>query len=325
MKFLVTGAAGFIGMHMCIKLLEKNFSVVGIDNLNSYYSNKLKKDRLKILKRYKKFKFFKVDIIKKKKKKKIFSSFPLTHVIHLAAQAGVRYSIDKPDVYTNTNLVGTFNILDLSKKYKIKHLLMASSSSVYGGNKETPFKENTKVDNPISYYAATKKSNEIMAHSYSHLFRLPITCLRFFTVYGPWGRPDMSLFLFTKAILENKFIKIFNKGKMHRDFTYIDDIVESILKLSLRKFKDKNKKTPYQIINIGSDRPVNLMTYIKIIEKNLQKKAKKIFMPMQPGDVSFTHASLKQLKKLIKYQPKTKLEDGIRNFLDWYQEYYGKK
>ena len=331
MKYLVTGAAGFIGMHTCIKLLNKNFEVLGIDNLNNYYDVKLKFARLIILRKYKSFKFIKADITDKYLIKKIFKKFSPSHVIHLAAQAGVRYSLTNPEVYINSNLLGFSNILECCKKKKLKHLVFASSSSVYGGNTKFPFSESDNVDHPVSLYAATKKSNELMAHAYSYLFKIPTTCLRFFTVYGPWGRPDMSLFLFTKAIKNNSKIKVFNNGNMFRDFTYIDDIVEAIYKISkkipksLKDFKNikpDNSFAPFKILNIGSNKPINLKSYIGIIEKILNQKAKKIFLPMQMGDVKYTHANLKNLKKWINFKPKTNLIDGIRIFVKWYNEYY---
>ena len=274
MKYLVTGSAGFIGMHTCLKLLEENHNVIGIDDLNNYYSQKLKFDRLKILKKFKKFKFFKIDISDEKKLKKIFIKNKPSYVVHLAAQAGVRHSIIKPQDYTRSNLVGFANILECSKIFKVKHLLYASSSSVYGNTKKFPLSENEKQTNPISYYGATKLSNEVMAHSYSSLFRLPSTGLRFFTVYGPWGRPDMALFLFTNAIKNKKKIKLFNGGKMIRDFTYVDDVAYSIKKL-IKKIPNCGKNPPYRILNIGSNNPINLKVYIDALQKNLKKKAKK--------------------------------------------------
>ena len=333
MKYLVTGAAGFIGMHTCLKLMEKNHKVIALDNLNSYYDIKLKKARLNILKKNKKFKFYKIDITNKNKIKKIFKKFAPSHVIHLAAQPGVRYSIKNPDVYTKSNLLGFSNILECCRNNRIKHLIFASSSSVYGGNLKFPFSEKDNVDHPISYYAATKKSNELMAHSYSCLFKIPITGLRFFTVYGPWGRPDMSLFLFTKAIKNNLPIKVFNKGNMYRDFTYIDDIVEAVYKISKkipklkRKFKSKkmslnNSFAPYKVFNIGGNKPLNLKSYISILEKILKKKAKKIFFHIQAGDIKYTHASLIELKKWINFKPKTNLKHGIKLFVDWYNDFY---
>jgi len=323
MKFLVTGAAGFIGMHTSSKLLKLNYQVVGIDNLNNYYSKRLKLDRLKILKKFKKFNFFKINIESKTKLENIFSKFKPTHVLHFAAQPGVRYSLKNPEAYTKSNLVGFSNILEICRNKKIKHLVLASSSSVYGGIKKFPFSESQNVDKPISFYAATKKSNELMAHAYSHLYKIPVTCLRFFTVYGPFGRPDMSPFLFTKAINNGIPIKVFNKGKMFRDFTYIEDIVEAIIKISKKPPKITTKTlAPYKIFNIGNNKPINLITYINIIEKALGKKGIKKYFPMQKGDMKYTHANISQLKSWIKFKPKTNMNKGISNFIKWYRNYY---
>lgn len=330
--FFVTGAAGFIGMHTCLRLLNKDYKVVGLDNLSNYYDTKLKKNRLNVLKKYKKFNFLKIDISNFNSVKNAFKKNLPSYVIHLAAQPGVRYSLKKPQTYTSANLVGFANILECCKIYKIKHLVFASSSSVYGGNLKFPFSEHDRVDHPISYYAASKKSNELMAHSYSHLFKIPITGLRFFTVYGPWGRPDMSLFLFTKAILNNKPLMIFNKGNMFRDFTYIDDIVSAVFKISqkipkisLIKGKKKlsiNSIAPFKIFNIGGNKPINLKFYIQTIENVLKKKAIKNFLPMQSGDVKYTHANLKEIKNWIQFKPKTNLKTGIKHFVNWYKNYY---
>ena len=333
MKYLVTGAAGFIGMHTCLKLLNNDVEVLGIDSLNNYYDVKLKLARLKILKKYKKFKFCKMNINNAAQVKKIFKNFLPKHVIHLAAQAGVRYSIKNPLVYSHTKLLGFSNILEECRQHKVNHLIFASSSSVYGGNLKFPFKESDNVDHPISFYAATKKSNEMMAHAYSHMFNIPITGLRFFTVYGPWGRPDMSLFLFTKSIKKNLPIKIFNKGKMFRDFTYIDDIVNSVIKISKKPplptkgftnnlLKPDVSLAPFKIFNIGSNRPINLMKYINIIEKTLNKKAKKNYLSMQKGDVKYTHANINSINSWIDFKPTTKLQTGIKLFVNWYNSFY---
>ncbi len=333
MKYLVTGACGFIGMHSSLELLKKNYQVIGIDNLSSYYDVNLKRSRLNILKKYKNFRFYKVDIINKKKLQTIFKRESPSYVLHLAAQPGVRYSINKPEEYTKTNLVGFANMLECCRKDKVKHLVFASSSSVYGGNLKYPFSESDNVDHPISYYGATKKSNELMAHTYSHLFKIPITGLRFFTVYGPWGRPDMSLFLFTEAIKKNLQIKIFSNGKIYRDFTYVKDIANAVFKVLKKppkirkKVKGKILKphisfAPYRIFNIGSNRPINLNKYIKIIEKVLEKKAKKKYFPIQQGDLQYTHANLSNIKSWIGYKPKIKLEEGIKEFVLWYNNYY---
>ena len=327
-KILITGAAGFIGFHVSKTLLEKGFRVYGIDNINNYYDTQIKKDRLKILKSYDDFYFKKINLGKGKSLDNFFKLIKPTEVINLAAQAGVRYSFINPEAYIESNLDGFFNVLNCCKKYKIKHLIYASSSSVYGLNKDYPFSELSNVDHPVSLYAASKKSNELLAHSYSHLFGLPTTGLRFFTVYGPWGRPDMSLFIFVKNILENKKINIFGNGKMLRDFTYIDDIVDSIVRLVLKppkKSKSINPSSssaPWRIFNIGNNSPITLLEYIKIIEKILNKKAKKKYFPMQPGDVRATAANTDLLYKYIGFKPSTDLEEGINKFIKWYKEYY---
>tara|TARA_B100002019_G_scaffold276010_1_gene274408 strand:+ start:3952 stop:4947 length:996 start_codon:yes stop_codon:yes gene_type:complete len=329
MRILVTGSAGFIGFHVSKNLAIQKHNVLGLDSLNDYYDPELKGARLKILKKYKNFSFKKIDISEFSKLKKIFEEFNPNFVIHLAAQAGVRYSIDHPDAYVKNNLIGTFNILEISKNQKVKHLMIASTSSVYGANKKMPFEENQKTDLPLSFYSATKKSNEAMAHSYSHLFKIPITIFRFFTVYGPWGRPDMALFKFTKSMLKNKPIEVFNYGKMERDFTYIDDLTGAIIKL-LREIPKKKKfnedsispVAPYRIVNIGNSKSEKLSTYIKCLEKELNLKAKKNLLPMQPGDVKKTLASNKLLKKLISDSPNTPIKIGVRHFVEWYKEYY---
>ena len=340
MNVLVTGAAGFIGYHVCKRLIKENIPVIGFDNLNSYYDVNLKKDRLKSL--FEKsqfhnssFDFVEGDLEEKEHLDAIFSEKNPNIVINLAAQAGVRYSIENPTAYIKSNILGFGNILECCKQYSINHLIYASSSSVYGGNQVLPFSESHSVDHPVSMYAATKKSNELMAHSYSHLFGLPVTGLRFFTVYGPWGRPDMALFLFTKAISENQPIEIFNHGNMTRDFTYIDDIVESIFRLiSLPaspdpKFDPKKPNSatswaPYRIFNIGNSSPVPLMKYIDEIERALNKKAIKTFLPMQPGDVPSTSADTSMLEDFVDFKPSTSVRDGIGKFVSWYQDYYSK-
>lgn len=328
MKIVITGAAGFIGMHSSLKFLNSNYSVLGIDNLNNYYDKKLKLNRLKILKQKKNFRFKKIDISNFRDLIKIFKAFRPDFVLHLAAQAGVRYSILHPEDYTKSNLVGFANILECSRKFKIKHLIFASSSSVYGGSREYPLSEEQKLNSPLSYYAATKLSNELMACSYSNIYSLPSTGLRFFTVYGPWGRPDMALYLFTDAIKKNKKIKLFNYGNMVRDFTYIDDIVNSIFKVlkKIPKFsnvKKINKKAPFRVLNIGSNNPINIKKYIRIIENNLKKKGKKVYYPMQKGDVKYTHANLKNLNKILKSkQVNTEIEKGVKKFIEWHNEYY---
>lgn len=321
MKILITGSAGFIGFHLAKKLLEKNFSIIGVDNINSYYDVNLKKERLKILKkikRGKKFKFYKCDISNEKKLDNIFKKNKVTHVVNLAAQAGVRYSILNPASYVKSNLVGFANILENCKKYNIKHLLYASTSSVYGANKKMPYKESDNTDNPIQFYAATKKSNEIMAHSYSHLYKLPTTGLRFFTVYGPWGRPDMALFKFTKNILLGKKIDIYNYGKHSRDFTYIDDIIESIYLL----IKSKINKPFSRIFNIGKGKSDKLTDYISQIEICLNKKAKKNYIELQKGDIVKTLANTHKLNKIIKKKKFTPINIGILKFINWYLKFY---
>ena len=332
MKIIVTGSSGFIGFHVSKKLLESGKKVHGVDSMNNYYDVNLKKARLKILKKYKNFSFSKTKIENKKNLDKAFKKFKPAIVIHLAAQAGVRYSIEKPRVYLDSNITGTYNVIEISKKLNVKHLIMASSSSVYGANKKIPFKEIDKTETQMSIYAATKKSNESMAHAYSNIWKVPITMVRFFTVYGPWGRPDMALFKFTKGILNNKKIDIYNNGKMYRDFTYIDDIVSGINLLikkipntkQLGKYKDDSLSpiAPFRILNIGNTKKVYLLDFIKEIEKVLGKKAKRNYMPLQKGDVKQTLSNTNLLKKITRYNPKTNFKTGIRKFLDWYLDYY---
>ena len=332
MKIIVTGSSGFIGFHVSKKLLESGKKVHGVDSMNNYYDVNLKKARLNILKKYKNFSFSKTKIENKKNLDKAFKKFKPVVVIHLAAQAGVRYSIEKPRVYLDSNITGTYNIIEISKKLNVKHLIMASSSSVYGANKKIPFKEIDKTETQMSIYAATKKSNESMAHAYSNIWKVPITMVRFFTVYGPWGRPDMALFKFTKGILNNKKIDIYNNGKMYRDFTYIDDIVSGINLLikkvpntkQLGKYKDDSLSpiAPFRILNIGNTKKVYLLDFIKEIEKVLGKKAKRNYMPLQKGDVKQTLSNTNLLKKITRYNPKTNFKTGIRKFLDWYLDYY---
>ena len=330
MKILVTGAAGFIGFHLCKLLLDEGFDVIGLDNINDYYDPNLKFDRLKLLgvskfnankynKIYKinKFKFIRLNLEEKEYLSRLFINEKIDIVCNLAAQAGVRYSLSNPDTYIESNIVGFLNILECCRHNKIKHLIYASSSSVYGSNKNMPFSVKDNVDNPISLYAATKKSNELMAHTYSHLFDIPTTGLRFFTVYGPWGRPDMALFLFTKAIIENKNIDVYNYGKMQRDFTYIDDIINGIYKIITGK-----KRKKYNVYNIGNNTTVELMDFISFIEKKLGKTAKKNMLPIQPGDVSKTWANVDELIRDYNYHPSTMVKDGIDRFIDWYLEYY---
>ena len=340
MKIIITGVVGFIGYHLCKKLLEENISIIGIDNVNSYYDVKLKEARLQKLKNIQlkngtMFQFIKEDINNKDIINNIFSEYKPDIVVNLAAQAGVRYSIENPSAYIQTNLVGFSNILEACRNFSIKHLIYASSSSVYGGNTKMPFSEKQLADHPVSLYAATKRSNELLAHSYSHLYSLPSTGLRFFTVYGPWGRPDMALFLFTKSILEGKAIKVFNNGKMTRDFTFIDDVIESIFRLIKKApipdkgFDTSNPRTdkswaPHRIFNIGNSTPESLEDYIKAIEEALGIKAKKELMPMQPGDVRSTFSDCKMLEQYINYRPTTSINEGVKSFINWYKEFYGK-
>lgn len=333
MKILITGAAGFIGFHLSKKLLDDSYQIIGIDNLNDYYDPSLKQSRLETLGKYNNFNFHKVDLKDKAAIDHIFETYQPTDVINLAAQAGVRYSIENPYAYVDSNLTGFMNILEACRNYPVDHLLYASSSSVYGGNKVAPFSTNHNVDHPVSLYAATKKSNELMAHTYSHLYGIPTTGLRFFTVYGPYGRPDMAYFSFTKDILAGKPIKVFNHGKMERDFTYIDDIVEGIVKLidkapTANKEWDESKDdlstsfAPYKIYNIGNNNPVQLMRFINALESALGKEAEKIYMDMQPGDVLRTYADVSDLERDINFKPSTSIEDGLKKFVEWYEEYY---
>ena len=331
-KILITGSSGFIGFHLSIKLLKKGNIVHGYDSMNNYYDVKLKKARYKILIKNKNFYFTKSKLENKKTLESVFEKFKPNVVIHLAAQAGVRYSIEKPRVYLDSNITGTYNIIEISKKMNVKHLIMASSSSVYGANKKIPFKEIDKTETQLSIYAATKKSNESMAHSYSNIWKIPITMLRFFTVYGPWGRPDMALFKFTKGILSNEKIDIYNNGKMYRDFTFIEDIVNGIQLLINKapninqygKYKDDSLSpvAPFRILNIGNTKKVYLLDFIKQIEKELGKKAIRNYMPLQKGDVKQTVSNTQLLKKITGYNPKTNYEDGIKKFLKWYLDYY---
>tara|TARA_B100001564_G_scaffold354606_1_gene365482 strand:+ start:293 stop:1294 length:1002 start_codon:yes stop_codon:yes gene_type:complete len=332
MKIIVTGSSGFIGFHVSKKLLGSGNKVHGIDSMNNYYDVNLKKARLAILKKYKNFSFSKAKIENSKDLGKAFKKFKPTVVIHLAAQAGVRYSIEKPRVYLDSNITGTYNIIEIAKRLNVKHLIMASSSSVYGANKKIPFKEVDKTETQMSIYAATKKSNESMAHAYSNIWKIPITMVRFFTVYGPWGRPDMALFKFTRGILKNKKIDVYNNGKMYRDFTYIDDIVNGINLLiskvpstkQLGKYKDDSLSpiAPFRILNIGNTKKVFLLDFIKEIERVLGKKAKRNYMPLQKGDVKQTLSNTNLLKRITNYNPKINFKTGIRNFLDWYLKYY---
>ena len=329
----MTGVAGFIGMHSAKKLLDGGHEIIGIDNLNDYYDVTLKEDRLKTLEGYKNFKFLKLDIKDQKDVLDLFKKESPQRVLHLAAQAGVRYSIQNPYVYIDSNIQGFINILEGCRAIKTEHLVFASSSSVYGGNTKVPFSEHDNVDHPVSLYAATKKANELMAHTYSHLYQIPTTGLRFFTVYGPWGRPDMSPMLFTKAILADEPIQVFNHGDMMRDFTYIDDIVASVNE-TLFKTATPNSNfdahhpdpatshAPYRIFNIGNSQPVPLMQFIETIEDALGKKAIKKMMGMQAGDVKVTSADTSELNQWVNFKPNTSIKEGVKRFVDWYKNYY---
>jgi UDP-glucuronate 4-epimerase len=336
MKVLVTGCAGFIGMHTCLHLLKNGHELVGVDNLDAYYDVNLKRARLKLIKSFEKFTFIKLDIVNRKKIEGLFDQFDIRRVIHLAAQTGVRYSIKNPYSYIRNNVDGFLNILEGCRHHNIDHLVYASSSSIYGTNSALPFSEKQKADHPASLYGATKKANELMAHVYSHLYNLSTTGLRFFTVYGPWGRPDMSPHLFTKAILEGLPIDLFNNGKMRRDFTYIDDVVESIVRImdkpavpdfayNSKQLDPSRSNEPYRIYNIGNHQPVELLTYIKIIEKILNKKAIKNMLPKQLSEVPATFADVSDLMDAVSFAPSTPLREGVAKFVEWYLEYYGYK
>jgi UDP-glucuronate 4-epimerase len=331
--WLVTGAAGFIGMHTCVRLLERGDRVIGLDNLNDYYDVTLKQARLSNLKKHGNFAFQQIDVSNQDAVDALFSTSKPQRVIHLAAQAGVRYSLVNPHAYVDSNIRGFLHILEGCRQYGVEHLVYASSSSVYGGNAAMPFCESQNIDHPVSLYAATKKANEVMAHSYSHLFNLPTTGLRFFTVYGPWGRPDMALFLFAKAMLAGESIDVFNHGNLIRDFTFIDDIVEGIVRVadkpatSAAAFDPTNphpaiSNVPYRVFNIGNNQPTPLMDYIHALEVALNIKAKKNFLPMQPGDVPATAASTDLLYEWVGYKPSTTVKTGVSRFVDWYRSYY---
>ena len=317
-NYLITGSAGFIGFHLSKKLLSEGFNVLGVDNLNNYYDQKIKQDRNNILKKYKNYRFNKIDIKDYKKLDRIFKKNSIHSVVNLAAQAGVRYSLKNPRSYIENNINGFFNILELSKKYRVKKFIYASTSSIYGLQKKFPLKENFNTDNPIQLYAATKKSNELMATSYSHLYKMDTIGLRFFTVYGPWGRPDMALFKFTKNIIKGKPIEVFNKGKHERDFTYVDDIVNGIFNI----INNKKSRFGAKIFNIGNGKKIKLLKYIQLIEKNLDRKSKKKFLPLQKGDVIKTLSDTKLIKKHYNYQPKTNVSYGVKKFIEWYISYF---
>lgn len=331
-RILITGSAGFIGYHLSQRLLAEGHQVIGIDNINEYYEVQLKKDRLTQIDN-ENFTFIKTDLKDLDVINETFNKYKPSIVINLAAQAGVRYSLENPHAYINSNIVGFMNVLEACRHHKVEHLIYASSSSVYGANTSKPFSTSDNIDHPLSLYAATKKSNELMAHTYSHLYGLPTTGLRFFTVYGPWGRPDMALFLFTKAIVNDEPIDVFNHGNMMRDFTYIDDIVESITRLTKRPAKPNRDWTgdhpdpgssyaPYKVYNIGNNSPVKLMDFIEAIENRLGKTAKKNFLPLQAGDVPETYANVDDLIRDIDFRPETSIQDGVNKFIDWYLDYY---
>ena len=333
MTVLVTGAAGFIGFHLSRRLIAEGVEVVGLDNLNDYYDVQLKKDRLAILLKAPNFTFVELDLVDTLGMEKLFQEYSFQRVVNLAAQAGVRYSLENPKAYVDSNLSGFLNILEGCRHNRVEHLVYASSSSVYGLNSSMPFSVHDNVDHPLSLYAASKKANELMAHSYSHLYEMPVTGLRFFTVYGPWGRPDMALFLFTKAILAGEPIKVFNQGKMERDFTYVDDIVEGIVRL-LPNIAQPNpdwngaapdpgsSPAPYRLYNIGNHSPVKLLDFIALIEQALGREARKELLPMQPGDVPATYADVEALSQAVGFSPDTPLERGIAVFVQWYRGYY---
>jgi UDP-glucuronate 4-epimerase len=332
-KILVTGAAGFIGFHLCRRLLNAGFQVIGLDNLNEYYDVRLKLDRLKEIEQHTHFQFAKTDLSDRQAISGLFAKHGFEMVVNLAAQAGVRYSLVNPYAYAETNLMGFLNILEGCRHHQVKHLVFASSSSVYGANTRMPFSVHDNVDHPVSLYAATKKANELMAHTYASLYQLPCTGLRFFTVYGPWGRPDMALFIFTRAILEGKPIDVFNYGKMQRDFTYIDDIIEGVVRI-MDKIPGPNPQwngrqpdtatsyAPYRVYNIGNNHPVELLHFIEILEECLGKKALKNLIAIQPGDVPATFADVEDLIRDAGFKPATSIENGIKTFVEWYKDYY---
>ena len=315
--YLVTGAAGFIGFHVSRALLERGDRVLGLDNLNDYYDVSLKEARLRLLQEHERFIFYKEDLANREGLTKLFRQNTIQVVCNMAAQAGVRYSLVNPFAYQSSNLEGFLNIIHLSQEHQVENFVYASSSSVYGNNKKVPFSVQDRVDNPISLYAATKKANELIAHTYSHLYGLPCSGLRLFTVYGPWGRPDMALFIFTKAISRNQPIQVYNFGKMRRDFTYIDDIVRGVL-------ASMDRPVPYALYNLGNSRAVDLLYFIECIEKELGKKAEKKMLPMQPGDVVETYADISESERDLGFQPTTRIEEGIASFISWYRSFYGK-
>ena len=332
-KILITGAAGFIGFHLAKFMLERGHFVVGLDNLNSYYDPKLKEGRLDVLRTYKNFVFYRADLKEKPAVDEAFAACKPEYVVNLAAQAGVRYSLENPYAYVDSNLVGFVNVLEACRSYAVRHLLFASSSSVYGGNKTVPFSTEHNTDHPVSLYAATKKANELMAHTYAHLYGIPSTGVRLFTVYGPWGRPDMAYFSFTRDILAGMPIKVFNHGRMSRDFTYIDDVVKALYRLiglvpKANPYWDEKAGpisesfAPYKIYNLGNNSPVKLSRFIAVLENCLGKKAQKIYLDMQPGDVIMTYADVTDLEKAVGFKPETPIEEGLAKFVEWYRKYY---
>ncbi|MFH0716836.1 NAD-dependent epimerase [Staphylococcus delphini] len=334
MKILITGVAGFIGSHLAKKLIAQDHDIIGVDNINDYYDPQLKEDRLKSI-GDKNFTFYKTDLEDDQKLSEIFEKHHPSVVVNLAAQAGVRYSLENPRAYIDSNIVGFMNILECARHYHVDNLIYASSSSVYGANTSKPFSTSDNIDHPLSLYAATKKSNELMAHTYSHLYNIPTTGLRFFTVYGPWGRPDMALFKFTDAIVHDRPIDVYNHGHMMRDFTYVDDIVEAMSRLIKRPAQPNNEwdgakpdpgssYAPYKIYNIGNNSPVRLMAFVEAIENKLEKIAQKNFMDLQPGDVPETYANVDDLYRDINFKPETSIQEGVNQFIDWYLDYYGK-
>ena len=330
---LVTGAAGFIGFHVARRLIERGDQVIGLDNVNDYYDVRLKEARLALLSPLNGFQFVKLDLANRQGMKELFLEYPIRRVVHLAAQAGVRYSLINPHAYTDSNIEGFLNILEGCRQVKAEHLVYASSSSVYGGNTGMPFSVHDNVDHPVSLYAASKKANELMAHCYAHLYRLPCTGLRFFTVYGPWGRPDMAMWIFTKAILAGEPIKLFNNGNMRRDFTYVDDVVESVVRLVDRQPAGNpnfsaaspdpgSSSAPWRVYNIGNNKPVELLEVVRLLEEALGKKAKRELLPMQPGDVPATYADVDDLIRDVDFRPAMPIAEGIRRFIEWYRDYH---
>lgn len=321
-KYMITGGAGFIGFHLSLALLERGAFVIGFDNMNDYYDVRIKESRLRLLQKKENYIFEKADLADKERMFALFEQYQPDIVVNLGAQAGVRYSIDNPDAYIQSNMVGFFNILEACRHYPVEHLVFASSSSVYGGNKKVPFSTEDKVDGPVSLYAATKKSNELMAHAYSKLYGIPATGLRFFTVYGPFGRPDMAYFKFALKIMNGEKIEVYNNGDMYRDFTYVDDVVKGIVNVLCNPPKKNEDGVRYKIYNIGNNRPIRLMDFISELERQLGKEAEKVYLPMQPGDVYQTYADVSELTRDFGFKPDTSVEAGLKQFVKWFKEYY---